>query len=267
MATARTATGLYYEVRGSGPAVLLIPGAGGDGGVFARSAERLADEFSVITYDRRGNSRSPVEGEAQAAATMRAQAADAAALIRECGYERAVVYGNSGGGIIALELLALDASVVKGMIVHEPPLFAVLPHHDGPNPMQPILDLAGRDPRAALAEFLRVNVGETALAAADAATRDRMLGNGEALFKHEIREFLAYRPDETILHGLPVPLVLLRGSEGLDFAPLTLAWLAERSGVRPGILTGGHCPFLDVADVFAEELRPILRELWAAVSS
>jgi pimeloyl-ACP methyl ester carboxylesterase len=86
-----TRTGLYYEVRGRGPAVLLIAGATGDCGPFARSAERLADEFTVITFDRRGNSRSPVRGDAGAAATMGAQAADAAALIRECGLESAVV--------------------------------------------------------------------------------------------------------------------------------------------------------------------------------
>jgi pimeloyl-ACP methyl ester carboxylesterase len=40
--------------------VLLIMGATGDGGHFDKLADRLADEFTVITYDRRGNGRSPV---------------------------------------------------------------------------------------------------------------------------------------------------------------------------------------------------------------
>ena len=50
---------LYHEVRGSGPPVLLIMGATGDGGHFDTLADLLADEFTVITYDRRGNGRSP----------------------------------------------------------------------------------------------------------------------------------------------------------------------------------------------------------------
>jgi pimeloyl-ACP methyl ester carboxylesterase len=53
---------LYYEVRGSGPPVLLIMGFTGDGGNFETLAELLADEFTVVTYDRRGNGRSPPPG-------------------------------------------------------------------------------------------------------------------------------------------------------------------------------------------------------------
>ena len=49
---------LHHELRGSGPAVLFISGASGDAGHFARAAERLADEFTTVAYDRRGCSRS-----------------------------------------------------------------------------------------------------------------------------------------------------------------------------------------------------------------
>jgi len=82
----RTATELYHEVRGSGPAVLLIPGATGDAGHFASTAELLSDEFTVITYDRRGNSRSRVTSDPELAARISAQADDAAALITGCGF-------------------------------------------------------------------------------------------------------------------------------------------------------------------------------------
>ena len=50
---------LYHEVRGDGPPVLLVMGATGDGGHFDALADLLADEFTVISYDRRGNGRSP----------------------------------------------------------------------------------------------------------------------------------------------------------------------------------------------------------------
>ena len=48
------------RVRGTGPPVLLIMGATGDGGHFDELADLLADEFTVVSYDRRGNGRSPV---------------------------------------------------------------------------------------------------------------------------------------------------------------------------------------------------------------
>ena len=50
---------LYYEVCGGGPPVLLIMGFTGDAGHFETLADALASEFTVISYDRRGNGRSP----------------------------------------------------------------------------------------------------------------------------------------------------------------------------------------------------------------
>ncbi|HEV8599394.1 MAG TPA: hypothetical protein VGQ69_08555, partial [Gemmatimonadales bacterium] len=57
--TRANGTDLYYELRGSGSPLLLISGATGDAGHFERVASLLAGEFAVVTYDRRGNSRSP----------------------------------------------------------------------------------------------------------------------------------------------------------------------------------------------------------------
>ena len=49
---------LYYETRGSGPLMLMIPGANGDADAFGMVADRLAARHTVVTYDRRGFSRS-----------------------------------------------------------------------------------------------------------------------------------------------------------------------------------------------------------------
>jgi hypothetical protein len=43
---------LYHEVRGEAPPLLLIPGGGADGAAYSLIADVLADEFTVITYDR-----------------------------------------------------------------------------------------------------------------------------------------------------------------------------------------------------------------------
>jgi pimeloyl-ACP methyl ester carboxylesterase len=110
---------LYRELRGSGPPVLFIAGASGDAGHFAGAAARLADEFTAVAYDRRGCSRSAglQDGETMSIA---AQADDAAAHIEELGLAPTIVFGTSGGGNIALELVARRPELVRGAIVHEP---------------------------------------------------------------------------------------------------------------------------------------------------
>ena len=51
-------TELYYEARGDGPPLLLIAGGLADAGQFTALGQALAEQTRVITYDRRGNSRS-----------------------------------------------------------------------------------------------------------------------------------------------------------------------------------------------------------------
>ena len=53
---------LHYEVRGSGPLLLLICGGVYDADGYAGLAHHLTDSYTVLTYDRRGNSRSPLDG-------------------------------------------------------------------------------------------------------------------------------------------------------------------------------------------------------------
>ena len=48
---------LYYEVRGTGPLLVLV-GAPMDAGWFAPLADLLADDYTVLTTDPRGVKRS-----------------------------------------------------------------------------------------------------------------------------------------------------------------------------------------------------------------
>src|SRR4029079_4967667 len=50
---------LYYEQRGEGPSLLFIPCGSVDAWHYAAVTEILARDFRVVTYDRRGNGRSP----------------------------------------------------------------------------------------------------------------------------------------------------------------------------------------------------------------
>ena len=53
---------LYYETHGSGPLMLMVPGANGEADIFKMVTEHLAAHYTVVTYDRRGFSRSQLDG-------------------------------------------------------------------------------------------------------------------------------------------------------------------------------------------------------------
>lgn len=259
--TTLTGTDLYHEVRGTGPAVLFIAGATGDAGHFARVAARLADEFTTITYDRRGNSRSPVSGDPAVAASIAAQSDDAATIIRCTSTGKAIVVGTSGGAIITLDLLARHTELVQAAIVHEPPLIGVLPQHDGADdPLAAVFELATIDPEAALERFMRLNTSDSAWDGMDRAMRQRLLGNAGTLFRHEISAFISYTPDVEALSAVAAPVHLLVSRDGLPVAPAVDGWLRARTGWPTGTLSGHHGAYFDQPEVMAEELRPMLRQ-------
>jgi pimeloyl-ACP methyl ester carboxylesterase len=117
-------TTLYVEVRGTGPALLLIHAGGEDAEVWRAVAERMP-EFTVVTYDRRGTLRSgrdhwPGGGSVQ-------HADDAAALLDALGLDPAVVFAASSAGIVALQLALRHPRLVRRALVFEPGLFRQVP--------------------------------------------------------------------------------------------------------------------------------------------
>src|SRR4028118_1116272 len=84
---------LHYEVRGAGPVLLLIPGGPADAGAFVPISSELSDRYAVVTYDPRGLSRSPVDGEPRDT-TVGTFADDAHRLLAALGAEPAYVLGS-----------------------------------------------------------------------------------------------------------------------------------------------------------------------------
>ena len=52
---------LFYRVRGTGPLLLILAGGHGDADTTDGLCEQLIDYYTVVTYDRRGLSRSTVD--------------------------------------------------------------------------------------------------------------------------------------------------------------------------------------------------------------
>jgi pimeloyl-ACP methyl ester carboxylesterase len=106
---------IYCEYRGRGPLLLLITGAMEDAGFYSSAADILSGKFTVLSYDRRCNSRS--SGDRSADMTVAQQARDAAAIIEAMGADHAPVLGRSGGAIIGLELAATKPELIDTSIL------------------------------------------------------------------------------------------------------------------------------------------------------
>jgi pimeloyl-ACP methyl ester carboxylesterase len=263
---------LYYERRGVGPTVLFISGATGDAGHWTEVGDALADEYSVLTYDRRANSRSPYP-DGWNAAPVDEQADDAAALLTALGLAPAVAYGNSGGAIILTSLVIRHPDVLRGAIFHEPAYLAVTPAAEeiGAELRQLIGDgMARGGPRMATELFLRWVAGDEAFESFDPELRDRMLGNGEVLFGLELEGAMAYLPTPDQLSEVRVPCVVAAGADNADPAAAhhwfydASRWLAEGLGAPLVETPGAHVPQATHPRALAKTLRPIIGELAAS---
>src|SRR6266566_1419931 len=118
---------LSYEVEGSGTLLILIPGASGVGEVFRQVARELSARYQVVTYDRRGFSRSQLDGPQDYDHRLSADTDDVRRLIEHLTDKPATVFGNSSGAIVALEVLTHYPKRIQTVVGHEPPVVLLLP--------------------------------------------------------------------------------------------------------------------------------------------
>lgn len=119
---------LEYTTTGSGPHIILVPGAPGSQSVFRFLVPLLARTRTVTTYSRRGLSGSQLRGAQDYPRRLDADADDLAALVRHVADGDACVFGSSSGAIVALRFLERHPDLpLKTCVAHEPPSIMVLP--------------------------------------------------------------------------------------------------------------------------------------------
>jgi pimeloyl-ACP methyl ester carboxylesterase len=277
---------LYYERRGSGPTLLMISGGGGDAGYYSEVAEKLADAYTVLNYDRRGNSRSTVD-DPTAPLRMEQQSADAMAVLAHHDMTSALVFGGSGGALIGLDLAARHSPAVDGLIAHEPPVLSLLSdveralfaeieeitRSEGPWPayvrFMATIDREGRSKtvrnrlgRRVLGGLLH---GAQRLAAhGPKGARDvsRFIGNAEYLMEREIPPFLSFEPDFAALAASEIPIRIGVSARSRSYYPAQGGEaVAARLDVPVVEFPGGHAGYAEVPAEFAATLRAVLTDL------
>ncbi|GAA5143352.1 alpha/beta fold hydrolase [Pseudonocardia adelaidensis] len=257
---------LYYEERGAGPSLLLIPGGTVDATHHAAVADLLADDFRTVTYDRRANGRSP-RPSGWHATSIAEQADDAAGLIEALGLAPCAVWGGSLGGVVLLELLVRRPALVGAALVHEPPLFAVL--DDGEQAAKGLLASAARAIRhsAVREEFrnhVRLSIGE-AFEQLPPHLRERMFANATVFFDLEIPALVDHRPEPAslrrVLRRVDVPVTVMGDPHNHAALPFRAAcWLADQLGTELRELSGGHMPYAATPEATAAAIRRALTD-------
>ncbi len=242
-------TTLHVEVRGAGPAVLLIHGGGEDAEVWRPIAERLPD-FTVVTYDRRGTLRSGRDGWPGDGAAQHAD--DAAALLYALALNDVVVFGASSAGIVALQFALRHPGLVRRALVFEPGLFGHVP--DGAAIQEPVrraideqLALRPGDWLAALAGFRRavasVPGGDQVVVPPAGkdwyAAREEM--NAEALVRDDLLILTHEVVDEGQLARAAADIRFLHGTESMPVFRRIASHLAAVRGASAIAVDGvGH---------------------------
>jgi acetyltransferase/esterase len=250
---------VYFERRGSGPALLLISGGGGDAGNYSGLADSLADEYTVLTYDRRGNSRSRLRTD-PTKLRVEQQSADARAVLEHNGMGSASVFGSSSGAVIGLDVAARAPHAVELLVAHEPPVISVLDDADRWfaffDELDRTLEEEGVGP--ALMKFMS-SVGRAENEPRSPELMQRLAGNWEFFARYEMRPVAEFVPDLEALRGSKVPLVFAGGHESRSYYYCRAGEaLAARLGVEFVEFPGHHMAYLDDADSFAPILRQVL---------
>ncbi|MER7705935.1 alpha/beta hydrolase [Kitasatospora sp. NPDC097605] len=127
---------LHYQVTGSGPVLLLAQSGEGDADRTVDLVPHLADAFTVVTYDRRGLSRSTLDDPARPV-TMADHADDVARLLAgitettgAADAGEALMAGFSMGAAIGLHALVRHPGLLGTLIAHEPVMPNLLPPAD-----------------------------------------------------------------------------------------------------------------------------------------
>lgn len=261
---------LWFDRRGSGPALLLISGGGGDAARYARTADALAASYTVLTYDRRGCARSRLTSGPAATLQMDHQSRDARAVIESNGLRTAAVFGNSGGALIGLDMAARFPSLVTALVAHEPPAISVLPDAGqlgaAFDRIEQTLDQGGW--QTAALHFLALNdqlPANKALRTARWFSLALRLGSPDDLaffLRHEMRSFVEYDIDFGRIAAGQVPVTLAGGEQSRQQYTYRAAQVIAAKTGRPfAEFPGDHTGFLKQPQAFASRLAEILTGL------
>jgi pimeloyl-ACP methyl ester carboxylesterase len=260
---------LFYELTGTGAVPLvLVHGSWDSHHDWSLVVPRLADSFRVLTYDRRGHSKSE---RPTGQGSVREDVADLVALIEHLGLVPAWVVGNSFGASITLRLADARPDLFRGLIAHEPPLFSLLGDDPALAPLLAEVNLrigavveriASGDHAGAAEQFVEtVALGPGTWAQVPPEVRQTLIENAPTfLDEASDPEQLAF--DLEWIREFSQPALLTLGDQSPPtFAPVVAKLAEALPRVEVVTLPGaGHVPHATHPDAYVEAIIAFTRK-------
>jgi pimeloyl-ACP methyl ester carboxylesterase len=259
---------IYYEVRGSGPVLLMMPGGPADAGAFRRIAGYLESDYTVVTYDPRGISHSTLDAPVNDERIVQIFADDAHRLLSATSKEPAFVFASSGGATIALELAARHPEQVRTLVAHEPPSPVLL--SDPARARADMEDIVETYRTAGIGPTMQKFMAQTRIRQAPPPPPSgeptpemreamaQMQRNMDFWFRHYFKAVGDYEPDFDALKSGSSRIVAGVGKESQgELANEGGLGLAKRLGTDAVVFPGAHGGFDTNAPEFASKLREV----------
>ena len=258
---------IAYDLVGSGPLLVLVAGGGGTATMYHPIADTLKDRFTVLTYDRRGFSRSVLTGKQDFSVRLSTDAKDVVRLIEHISMGPASIFGSSSGAIVALAVLSEHPDVVTKLIAHEPP---VTRFH--PNALERLSQLHAiyntyrtEGIPVAWHQFMEAwpispSDHEATRGSFSPEITYQMAKNRQYWFEHELRQYPSVDLDMEALR-LTVRQLLFTMGEETPARPTTLIVEALSGALEAPLqqMPGGHLGYAVKPQAFGEALAEILK--------
>lgn len=252
---------IHYDVAGSGPLLLLVPGGPADATAFAALRPCLADRYTVVTFDPRGISRSRTTDLDDDLVGQHAE--DVQRLLAELDAGPVSVLANSGGAITMLEHTTRYPGAVRTLVAHEPPVSRYLGDLLADFPDIPaIYREQGVD--EAIGAFMAASGFEISPpehpTAEEIEQGKQMRGNFEVFFGKLMGAIGTWEPDLEALAAPDTRIVVAVGKAVGTPAYEAGVGLARALGSEPVRFPGDHGGFAAEPEAFAARLAETLNE-------
>jgi pimeloyl-ACP methyl ester carboxylesterase len=246
-------TDVYYEVHGSGPAVLLVHGSGGHHAAWWQQVAALRDSYTVITLDLRGFGLSRWDGEHDSAAFPLDIVAVLDDVASSGGPSSCVLVGQSIGAAAALRAALDRPDRAAGVVlahslggVKDPELAALVRADRARAEQLPVID--------------RLLTPAFRSARPDLAFLFQQMGTFNTAKMADLRNLGSNGPTVAELAAAPFPVLLLAGAEDAVLSPATVRRAGELlPGVSVEIVEGApHSMYWETPALFNDALGRFL---------
>jgi pimeloyl-ACP methyl ester carboxylesterase len=240
---------LYYEVHGSGPAILLTHGYSATSQMWAGQVDALSKNHTLVTWDMRGHGQSDYP-EDPSAYSEAATVADMAAVLDAVGAPEAVIGGLSLGGYMSLAFhLAHPERTRALLIIDTGPGYKNDEAREGWN----------RNALATADRYEREGLGNLARGSAEM----RISRHRDATGLARAARGMLTQKDARVISSLPsiaVPAIVVVGANDTPFLAASDYMTAKIPGAQKVVIPdAGHAANIDQPAAFNAALTDFLQ--------